>query len=207
MIDARITVKKPKDFYTTAEAAKLCGVSTMTIIRCFDAGKLKGFRVPGSRFRRIPRASLFAFMKENGIPLPLGETDGRLRMLIVEDDVDALRVMEKTFAESERFDVRTAADGFAAGFQVVSFKPDIVLLDIRLPGVNGREVCRLIRIEPSLAHTKVLAVTGITDKEKVAALFAAGIDDYLAKPFTVEVLRAKVEALLQGSRLKVADEV
>lgn len=201
-----------KDVYTTTEAARLCRLSNSTIIRCFDSGELLGFRVPGSRFRRIPRASLLGFMKKNGIPIPNDVIAGSvaneaLRMLIVEDDADTQRVIEKTFAHDNRFDIRTAVDGFTAGFQVVSFKPDIVLLDILLPGVDGREVCRLIRRVPGLDHVKILAVTGVTGPEKVKALFAAGIDDYLAKPFTADILRAKVEALLQGHDLRVADNM
>ena len=57
-----------KTVFTTGEAAKICKVSQQTIIRCFDSGQLKGFRVPGSRFRRIPREQLYMFMRDNGIP-------------------------------------------------------------------------------------------------------------------------------------------
>src|ERR1700709_1203076 len=74
-----------KTVFTTGEAAKVCKVSQQTIIRCFDSGQLKGFRVPGSRFRRIPRDALYRFMKENGIPTDALES-GRRRILIVDDD-------------------------------------------------------------------------------------------------------------------------
>ena len=57
-----------KQVFTTGEAAEICKVSQQTIIRCFDSGRLNGFRVPGSRFRRIPRAELLRFMKANEIP-------------------------------------------------------------------------------------------------------------------------------------------
>ena len=63
-----VTAMSTKTVFTTGEAARICKVSQQTIIRCFDNGTLKGFRVPGSRFRRIPREQLFQFMKENGIP-------------------------------------------------------------------------------------------------------------------------------------------
>ena len=65
---ARWDLHNMKTVFTTGEAAKICKVSQQTIIRCFDSGQLKGFRVPGSRFRRIPRDALYRFMKENGIP-------------------------------------------------------------------------------------------------------------------------------------------
>ena len=74
-----------KTVFTTGEAAKICKVSQQTIIRCFDNGSLKGFRVPGSRFRRIPRDQLFSFMKDNGIPTDALES-GKRKVLIVDDD-------------------------------------------------------------------------------------------------------------------------
>src|SRR5437764_11469415 len=74
-----------KTVFTTGEAAKICKVSQQTIIRCFDSGQLKGFRVPGSRFRRIPRAELYSFMRDNGIPTDALES-GKRKLLIVDDD-------------------------------------------------------------------------------------------------------------------------
>src|SRR5712692_8557368 len=74
-----------KTVFTTGEAAKICKVSQQTIIRCFDNGQLKGFRVPGSRFRRIPREALYKFMKDNGIPTDALES-GKRKVLLVDDD-------------------------------------------------------------------------------------------------------------------------
>ena len=76
-----------KELFTTGEAANICQVSQQTIIRCFDAGRLEGFRVPGSRFRRIPRESLIKFMKANSIPLD-GLESGKKKVLIVDDDTE-----------------------------------------------------------------------------------------------------------------------
>jgi two-component system, OmpR family, response regulator len=80
-----------KTVFTTGEAAKICKVSQQTIIRCFDNGTLKGFRVPGSKFRRIPREHLFAFMRDNGIPTDALES-GRRKVLIVDDDQDLVEL-------------------------------------------------------------------------------------------------------------------
>src|SRR5882672_5411291 len=76
---------KMKTVFTTGEAAKVCKVSQQTIIRCFDSGQLKGFRVPGSRFRRIPRDQLFSFMRDNGIPTEALDS-GKRKILVVDDD-------------------------------------------------------------------------------------------------------------------------
>ena len=105
-----------KTVFTTGEAAKICKVSQQTIIRCFDNGTLKGFRVPGSRFRRIPRDHLFVFMKDNGIPTDALES-GRKKLLIVDDDQDLVDLMRDGFERDGRFEIRTANNGFDAGIQ------------------------------------------------------------------------------------------
>src|SRR3982750_1543300 len=113
-----------KTVFTTGEAAKICKVSQQTIIRCFDSGQLKGFRVPGSRFRRIPRDTLSRFMRENGIPTDALD-DGKREVLLVDDDVDLVEVMEAALKHDGRFEVRVANNGFDAGMMVKEYRPDI----------------------------------------------------------------------------------
>ena len=98
-----------KTVFTTGEAAKICKVSQQTIIRCFDSGQLKGFRVPGSRFRRIPRDQLFTFMRDNGIPTDALES-GKRKILIVDDDVELASLL-KEFLKREGFQVEAEHDG------------------------------------------------------------------------------------------------
>ena len=93
-----------KTVFTTGEAAKICKVSQQTIIRCFDNGSLKGFRVPGSRFRRIPREQLYSFMKENGIPTDALES-GKKKLLVVDDDEELVELIVDTFSRDNRFDI------------------------------------------------------------------------------------------------------
>ncbi|MBI3822390.1 MAG: helix-turn-helix domain-containing protein, partial [Planctomycetes bacterium] len=114
-----------KTVFTTGEAAKICKVSQQTIIRCFDNGQLKGFRVPGSRFRRIPREMLYKFMKDNGIPTDALES-GRRKVLLVDDDVELVDVMTKFLEEDGRFDVKIATTGFDAGMLVKEYRPDML---------------------------------------------------------------------------------
>src|SRR5215213_9614577 len=103
-----------KTVFTTGEAAKICKVSQQTIIRCFDNGALKGFRVPGSRFRRIPRNELFNFMRDNGIPTDALES-GKRKVLVVDDDQELVDLLVDAFERTALFDIKTAYNGFAAG--------------------------------------------------------------------------------------------
>ena len=176
-----------KTVFTTGEAAKICKVSQQTIIRCFDSGQLKGFRVPGSRFRRIPRDQLFTFMKDNGIPTEALES-GKRKILLVDDDVDLVDLLKDAFDRDGRFDVRTANNGFDARMQVKEFRPDLVVLDVMLPDINGKEVCVRVRSDPALDEVKIICISGMVEADKVADLKAAGANDFMQKPFSVDKL-------------------
>jgi excisionase family DNA binding protein len=176
-----------KTVFTTGEAAKICKVSQQTIIRCFDSGQLKGFRVPGSRFRRIPRDQLFSFMKDNGIPTEALES-GKRKVLIVDDDEGLVDLMKEVFATDGRFEIRTANNGFGAGMLVKEFRPDLVVLDVMLPDINGKEVCVRVRSDSSLDEVKIICISGMVEQDKVADLKAAGANEFMQKPFSVDKL-------------------
>ncbi|MFN9850307.1 MAG: response regulator [Planctomycetota bacterium] len=180
-----------KTVFTTGEAAKICKVSQQTIIRCFDNGTLKGFRVPGSRFRRIPRDQLFVFMKDNGIPTDALES-GKKKLLIVDDDQDLVDLMRDTFERDGRVDIRTANKGVDAGLQVTEFRPDLVVHDVMLPDINGREVCQRVRSDRTMDSVKILCISGMVDSEKIADLRMAGANDFMQKPFTMDRLLERV---------------
>jgi excisionase family DNA binding protein len=184
-----------KTVFTTGEAAKICKVSQQTIIRCFDNGSLKGFRVPGSRFRRIPRDQLFSFMRDNGIPTDALE-NGKKKLLIVDDEQDLVELMSDAFARDGRFDIRTANNGFDAGMQVKEFRPDMVVLDVMLPDINGKEVCQRVRSDKTLDSVRIICISGMIEPEKVNDLRASGADDFMQKPFTVDRLIERVCDLL-----------
>ena len=188
-----------KTVFTTGEAAKICKVSQQTIIRCFDNGTLKGFRVPGSRFRRIPRDQLFAFMKDNGIPTDALES-GKRKVLIVDDDEELVELLVDVFARDGRFDIKTANNGFDAGMLVKEFRPDLVVLDVMLPDINGREVCQRVRSDSSLEMVKILCISGMVENDKVQELVDSGANDFMQKPFTVDRLLERCLELLEMER-------
>ena len=184
-----------KTVFTTGEAAKICKVSQQTIIRCFDSGQLKGFRVPGSRFRRIPRDQLFNFMRDNGIPTDSLES-GKRKILVVDDDRDLVELIVDVLERDGRFETRTVNNGFDAGMMVKEYRPDLIVLDVMLPDINGREVCQRVRNDSSLDEVKIICISGMVEEDKISELKAAGANDFLQKPFDTERLISRLCALL-----------
>jgi excisionase family DNA binding protein len=185
-----------KTVFTTGEAAKICKVSQQTIIRCFDNGQLKGFRVPGSRFRRIPREALYKFMRDNGIPTDALES-GKRKVLLVDDDTELVELMTKVLEEDGRFEVRVATTGFDAGMMVKEYRPDLIVLDVMLPDINGKEVCHRVRADTTLEDVRILCISGMIEEDKIQELRLSGADDFLHKPFVIEELIDRMCGLLE----------
>jgi len=185
-----------KDLFTTGEAADVCKVSQQTIIRCFDAGRLKGFRVPGSRFRRIPRQSLVKFMKENNIPLDSIES-GKRKVLIVDDDAEIVELIVDILTRDSRFETKTASSGYEAGIATQRFRPDLILLDYMLPDVNGNVVCQTIRKNPEFENIKIIIVSGVVKQDEIDQLIKSGAQDFIKKPFSIEDITNKINSVLQ----------
>ena len=185
-----------KDLFTTGEAAVICRVSQQTIIRCFDSGRLKGFRVPGSKFRRIPRQNLVKFMRDNSIPLDNLDS-GRKKVLIVDDDAEIVELIGDILTRDGHYEIRTASSGYEAGMVTQQFHPDLILLDYMLPDVNGNVVCQTIRNNPEFENTRIIIVSGVIKQEEIDQLLRSGAEDYLKKPFTISELTDKITATLQ----------
>ena len=192
-----------KTVFTTGEAAKICKVSQQTIIRCFDNGQLKGFRVPGSRFRRIPREMLYKFMKDNGIPTDALES-GRRKVLLVDDDTELVEIMTKFLEEDGRFEVKIATTGFDAGMLVKEYRPDLLVLDVMLPDINGKEVCQRVRADNTMEEVRILCISGMIEDDKIQDLRLAGADDFMHKPFDAEQLIDRMCRLLE---MEVAEAI
>lgn len=185
-----------KDLFTTGEAAEICRVSQQTIIRCFDSGRLEGFRIPGSRFRRIPRESLIKFMKSNNIPLDNLDS-GKSKILVVDDDPDIIELLSDVFSRDGRFDVRTASSGYDAGLLTQQFHPDVILLDYMLPDVNGNIVCQTIKTNPQFQDIRVIIVSGVVKQDEIDQLLKSGAEGFIKKPFEIDELVDKVCSLVQ----------
>lgn len=184
-----------KSVFTTGEVADICNISQQTVIRCFDNGRLKGFRVPGSRFRRIPRDSLIQFMKENDIPLDQLEM-GKRRVLVVDDDPAIVEMLVELLERDGRFEVETAETGFDAGMRAERFRPDVIVLDYMLPDINGNAVIERIRSDPTLRDVRIIIVSGVVNRDDVQSLVDCGADDFLQKPFSIEHLVKRITELV-----------
>ncbi len=185
-----------KDLFTTGEAAEICRVSQQTIIRCFDAGRLEGFRVPGSRFRRIPRQSLVKFMKENKIPLDAIES-GKRKVLIVDDDAEIVELLTDVLDKDGRFELKTASSGYEAGMATERFQPELILLDYMLPDVNGNIVCQTIKKNPQFENIKIIIISGVVKQDEIEQLLKSGAEDFIRKPFDINELINKITVVLQ----------
>mgnify|MGYP001573232038 CR=1 FL=1 len=185
-----------KDLFTTGEAAEVCKVSQQTIIRCFDSGRLEGFRVPGSKFRRIPRHSLIRFMKDNSIPLDSIDS-GKRKVLIVDDDQEIVELMVDILSKDGRFETKTASSGYEAGIATEQFRPEVILLDYMLPDVNGNVVCQTIKRNPEFEDIRIIIVSGVVKEDEIDRLMRSGAEDFVKKPFSVATLIGRVTAALK----------
>lgn len=184
-----------KRIFTTGEAAGVCKVSQQTIIRCFDSGRLGGFRVPGSKFRRIPRADLIRFMRDNEIPTDILEGRAAKRILVVDDDPAIIEVFRDLIGKDARFELRTCQNGYEAGMLTESFRPHVLVLDYMLPDINGNIVCERIRASGELGSTRIIFVSGVVAQDEINRLLAAGADDFVRKPFDIKHLMSRIEQL------------
>jgi len=185
-----------KDLFTTGEAAEVCRISQQTIIRCFDAGRLDGFRIPGSRFRRIPRQSLVKFMKDNSIPLDSLDS-GKTKVLVVDDDEEIVELIVDVLERDGRFEIRTASSGYDAGILTEQFRPDVILLDYMLPDVNGNIVCQSIRNNPEFEDIKIIIISGVIKQDEIDHLLKMGAEDFIRKPFNIVELTERIAGVLQ----------
>jgi len=187
---------KMKDLFTTGEAAEICKVSQQTIIRCFDSGRLEGFRIPGSKFRRIPRQNLVRFMKDNSIPIDNLDS-GKRKVLIVDDDAEIVELIADVLKRDGRFEIKSASSGYEAGMATQKFRPDLILLDYMLPDINGDVVCRTIKSNPEFDNIKIIIVSGVVKPDDIDRLLQGGAEDFIKKPFNIIDLTGKIATVLQ----------
>lgn len=181
-----------RDVLTTGEVAKLCNVAPRTVSKWFDAGQLKGYRIPGSKDRRIPVSELIRFMKEHGIPLD-GVVSGSVRVLIVDEDREVVDILKRVLAEQTDYEVHVATGNFEAGLLCERIRPHVVLINVHLDGGNGQQVAELIRRSDATQLTRVIGMSSKLTDGQMHGLRSAGFDSFLKKPFQVRQVISAIE--------------
>jgi len=178
--------------FSTFDIAKFLDVYPTTVAKWIDEGRMKAFTTPGGH-RRVRYNDLLNFLKEYRLPIPDELlTEKRKKVLIVDDDELVLDALEKALEKfAEKYEVYTARDGFQAGAMVGDFNPEIVILDIFLPGIDGFEVCRNLKQRDR--NIKIIAITGFPSEENKRKILKAGADACISKPIEIKELVKVIE--------------
>ena len=181
---------------TTGEAAAYCDVNFRTVIRWIERGILQAYKLPGRGDHRIPLEALRAFMLEHNMPIPNALEDNQDRVLIVDDEPAMAAAIARVLKRSGK-EVDTALDGFSAGSKLQTFRPALITLDLKMPGVNGFDVLHFVKSDANVHPVKVLIISAEPAKDLHRA-HNYGADAILAKPFDNEELVATVNHLLSS---------
>ena len=185
---------KGKNVLTTGDVAKICNVAPRTVSKWFDSGQLHGYRIPGSKDRRIPINELLRFMKANNMPtdaLPVG----KIRVLVVEgDNGERLPTMDALVSRGG-YDVQSARNGFEAGAAAQKFLPHVILINLLAKDVDAHSLCKSIRASEDYGTAKIIALANHLSPQEAAALVQKGFDGHVSDPSdTIEIIRRIEEA-------------
>lgn len=175
----------------------MCDVDLSTVINWINQGKLIAYKTPG-RHRRVKKEDLVKFLEEYNMPIPKA-LQGKQKILIVDDDAAVSDLIVRTLRkEKDIIDIKVSHDGFDAGKQVGLLKPDLVILDLKLPGIDGFQICKNIKSDPKTKHARILAISGYATPENRKKIISYGANCFMAKPFDVDDLVKRIKKLLTG---------
>ncbi len=191
-----------KPLFTTYETAKFCKADISTIKNWIDEGKLDAYKTPGGH-RRIRRKDLIKFMKKYRIPIPPQIKVGKIKVLIVDDESNIVRIITRLLKKQKwELKIESACDGYEAGVKISNFFPDLLILDIKLPGIDGHKIIRNVKSNKELRNVKILAISGNGTSETKEKVISEGADAFMAKPFYCDELISKIAKLLNLSKIK-----
>lgn len=178
-----------KDVLTTGDVAKICKVAPRTVSKWFDMGELEGYKIPGSKDRRIPLSALVKFMKKHRMPMDGLKTSGT-RVLLVDSDPAVIEGLGSIITEQTNFEVHSATTSFQAGMFCEKFRPHVLLLDMHLGENESQQVVQMVRTNDHLAMTRIVAMSNRLTDGQAQGLKGLGYDAFLRKPFPArEALR------------------
>ena len=187
------TKNATKTIYTTHEVSRLLHVNPRSVINWIEQSLLQSYRTPGGH-RRIRHDDLMAFLRKHQIPTPASLVADKFSILIVDDDQEIIDLLKAYLERQAPYEISTAADGITALIEVGRVKPDLLILDIMIPGVDGVEVCRRIKADSS-NKTAIIAISGTTERQ--SQVLEAGADAFMLKPVDMDKLHAEARRLLR----------
>ncbi|MDH4238945.1 MAG: helix-turn-helix domain-containing protein [Phycisphaerae bacterium] len=183
---------KGKNVLTTGDVAKICNVAPRTVSKWFDTGQLKGYRIPGSKDRRIPVSELIRFMKANNMPAPTLPV-GKIRVLIVNSNGRAASAMAETLRTRADYAVKTAGSNFETGTIAQKFAPHVLLVSLLAEGIDANSICKSIRTDEDLQTIKIIAIANKLRDSESAALLQKGFDGYVSNSDDTDEIIKKIE--------------
>lgn len=181
------------EIFSIPQAAKYCAISRWTLLKYVNSGELKASHTPGGH-HRILKEDLEDFINKNKMYPFVHKRFSKKKILVVDDDLHIQKLLTEMLS-SEKYETETASSGFEAGAKVVKIKPDLIILDLIMPGISGFEVCRQIKKDPETSYMKILAITGYDTMENRDRIMKAGADGYMTKPVEKDILLQHVEDL------------
>ena len=168
---------------TTSDVAEYCGVTRMGVSRWIRDGKLKAYRTPGGHFR-ILKSDFRIFLKCYGLPVDpalFGGEEER-QVLVVSDDLDVVQSIKEALESSGECQVTGCSGAYDLGLMAATLHPDVIIVDMAMPGQNSCELCRRIVENPVTAHVKVLGLVDSLSEEEEERLRRCGVTELLVKP-------------------------
>ncbi len=190
--------------FSAHEVANICGVVNQTAINWIDKGHLEAFRTPGGQYRVYPDV-LGKFLQNQGMRLPeelrkILEEQSKIEQVVIVDNDQKFNEELRQFLAGRypAFTVNQAFDGFDAGRAIPLHKPDVVVLNVGLPGIDGFKLCRQIKEDETLTRPMVIAVGSSDDPKAESKATEAGADAFLKKPVDMDQLPELLERLAEA---------
>lgn len=183
---------KGKNVLTTGDVARICNVAPRTVSKWFDSGQLKGYRIPGSKDRRIPISELIRFMKIHNMPatrLPAG----KIRVLIVDSDEVTASALADALRTRANYEVQTAQSNFETGVIIQKFAPHVLLVSLLAKGIDAKDICKSVRCDEDLQTIKIVALANQLNSTESAALMQKGFDGYVSNPADITQVVEEIE--------------
>jgi len=184
--------------FTTGQVAKICKVAPRTVSKWFDTGRLKGYRIPGSQDRRIPREYLIKFLKEHNMPLGNLEDEVLAKCLVVAQDQVLIENLKRELPANESFKVGVASSGFDAGIQAESFHPDCIIVDFSIGQMEALQICQNLRRNANFQEVVLIAL--LPDDGTSMNFDRSSINETFKKPFDVNLLTERLKTLVGAKK-------